>query len=166
MLKNSPKFFIYIFALVASTTVVKVFNRMSSPSTLCTAVMTSESLPTPEGSMRMRSGAYSVMTFFSAAEKSPTREQQMHPEFSSFTVMPASFIKAPSTPISPNSFSTSTSFSPAYASLISFLIRVVLPAPKNPENISIFTIFSFLLSMARFVLFRLISFCKFAYLIV
>ena len=104
--------------------------------------MTSESLPTPEGSMRIRSGAYSARTFFSARPKSPTSEQQMQPEFISFTWMPASCMNAPSMPISPNSFSISTSFSPLYASAISFLISVVFPAPRNPEKISIFVIFS------------------------
>ena len=61
----------------------------------------------------------------------------MQPEFSSFTWMPASRMKPPSMPISPNSFSMSTSFSPPKASWMSFLIRVVLPAPKKPEKISI-----------------------------
>ena len=37
----------------------------------------------------------------------------MQPEFISVTSMPASFMKPPSTPISPNSFSMRTSFSPA-----------------------------------------------------
>ena len=102
--------------------------------------MTSESLPTPEGSIRMRSGWYWEMTCFSAVPKSPTRVQQMQPEFISVIWMPASFKKPPSMPISPNSFSISTRFSPLYASEISFLIRVVLPAPRKPEKMSIFVI--------------------------
>ena len=56
LLKNSPKFFIYILHLLASTTVVKPLSASSSDCTPCTARMTSLSLPTPEGSMRMRSG--------------------------------------------------------------------------------------------------------------
>ena len=64
----------------------------------------------------------------------------MQPEFISFTWMPASCMNAPSMPISPNSFSMSTSFSPWYASWISFLMRVVFPAPKNPEKMSILVI--------------------------
>ena len=56
LLKNSPKFFIYILHLLASTTVVKPLSTSSSDCTPCTARMTSLSLPTPEGSMRMRSG--------------------------------------------------------------------------------------------------------------
>ena len=39
--------------------------------------------------------------------------------------------------ISPNSFSISTTCWPAKASLMSFLISVVLPAPRKPEKISI-----------------------------
>src|SRR5699024_6781932 len=66
----------------------------------------------------------------------------MQPAFSSFTWMPASRIKPPSMPISPNSFSISTSFSPPQASWISFLMRVVLPAPKTPEKMSILVLFS------------------------
>lgn len=56
LLKNSPKFFMYILHLFASTTVVKPLSTSSSDCTPCTARMTSLSLPTPEGSMRMRSG--------------------------------------------------------------------------------------------------------------
>ena len=51
-----------------------------------------------------------------------------------------SFRKPPSMPISPNSFSIRTTFWPAKDSLMSFLIRVVLPAPRKPEKISIFVI--------------------------
>ena len=139
-LKNSPKFFMYILHLFASTTVVMEFIFASARPALSTARATSESLPTPEGSIKMRSGEYCSSTCLRALAKSPTREQQMQPELSSFTAMPASCMKPPSTPISPNSFSMSTSFSPAYASLMSFLMSVVLPAPRKPENISIFTI--------------------------
>ena len=57
LLKNSPKLRIYILHLPASTTVQSALI-VSSPSDACsTAVTMSESLPTPEGSMRMRSGA-------------------------------------------------------------------------------------------------------------
>ena len=52
-----------------------------------------------------------VSTSFNAVPKSPTKEQQIHPEFISVTSTPASFKKPPSIPISPNSFSISTSFS-------------------------------------------------------
>ena len=93
--------------------------------------------------MRMRSGAYWSSTFSSALPKSPTRLQQMQPEFISVIWMPASLRKPPSMPISPNSFSMSTSFSPPNASLMSFLMRVVLPAPRKPEKISIFVICNF-----------------------
>ena len=111
----------------------------SSPAE-ATALMTSESLPTPEGSITIRSGAYSAATCLRALEKSPTSEQQIHPEFISVIFTPASCKKPPSIPISPNSFSIKTTFSPAYASLISFLISVVFPAPKKPEKMSIFVI--------------------------
>ena len=67
--------------------------------------------------------------------------KQMKPEFSSVIRMQDSLRKPPSTPISPNSFSISTSLSPVKTSRISFLIRVVLPAPRKPEKISILVIF-------------------------
>ena len=96
--------------------------------------------------MMIRAGAKRSITSFNAFPKSPTREQQMHPEFISVILTPASFKKPPSIPISPNSFSISTICSPANASLISFFINVVFPAPKKPEIISIFVII-FLLSI-------------------
>ena len=72
--------------------------------------------PTPDGSIIILSGENCKYTFSSASAKSPTREQQIQPEFISVISMPASFIKPPSMPISPNSFSIKTTFSPAYAS--------------------------------------------------
>ncbi len=58
LMKNSPKFLIYIFALEASTTATALFTCTSrSAATSSTARSTSESFPTPEGSIRMRSGA-------------------------------------------------------------------------------------------------------------
>ena len=141
LLKNSPKFFIYILHLAASTMVTALFNSTSiSAETSITAFITSDSLPTPEGSMMIRSGAYLVSTSARLLPKSPTREQQMQPEFISRISIPASFKKPPSMPISPNSFSISTTCSPFTASSSSFLIKVVLPAPKKPEIISIFVI--------------------------
>ena len=142
-LKNSPKFFIYIVVLPASTTAIKLFNSTVSKSflTSATAFITSESLPTPEGSIIILSGSYFVITSLRAVPKSPTKVQQMQPEFISVISIPASFKKPPSIPISPNSFSISTNFCPESASFISFLMRVVLPAPRNPEIISIFVIF-------------------------
>ena len=110
--QNSPKFFMYILARVASTTVVKLPGTSSASPRSCTARMTSLSLPTPLGSMSTRSGLYSALTFSRASAKSPTRLQQMQPELISRISMPASFKKPPSTAISPNSFSMSTSFSP------------------------------------------------------
>ena len=110
--QNSPKFFIYIRARVASTTVVKLPGTRSLSPRSCTARITSLSLPTPLGSMSTRSGLYSALTFSRASAKSPTRLQQMQPELISRISMPASFKKPPSTAISPNSFSISTSFSP------------------------------------------------------
>ena len=55
--------------------------------------------------------------------------------------------KPPSMPISPNSFSISTTCWPAKASLMSFLIRVVLPAPRKPEKISILVMIQLPLSL-------------------
>ena len=63
--------------------------------------------------MMIRSGLYWLITSVSALPKSPTRLQQMQPEFISVMLMPASCRKPPSMPISPNSFSMSTSFWPA-----------------------------------------------------
>ncbi len=139
-LKNSPKFFIYILHLLASTTAQKPSSSISLESMRKTALITSLSFPTPEGSIKILSGEKSERTFLRAFPKSPTRLQQMQPEFISVISTPASCKNPPSTPISPNSFSIRTIFSPAYASLISFFIRVVFPAPKNPEKISILDI--------------------------
>ena len=141
LLKNSPKAFICLDAFFAFTTVTSAFNFTScSFSTSITDFITSESLPTPDGSIKMRSGWNLVITSFKFFPKSPTREQQIHPEFISVISMPESFKNPPSIPTSPNSFSISTSFSPTKASSIIFLINVVFPAPKKPEIISIFVI--------------------------
>ena len=57
LLKNSPKFFIYIFVLAASATVTNASSSTGwCSATPCTAWITSESLPTPDGSIKMRSG--------------------------------------------------------------------------------------------------------------
>ena len=131
----------YILHFWASTTVTEPFNTTSiSPATSQTAFITSESLPTPDGSIITRSGVYFVRTSFKERPKSPTKEQQMHPEFISRISMPESFKNPPSIPISPNSFSIRTTFSPAIASFRSFFINVVFPAPRKPEIISIFVI--------------------------
>ena len=108
--------------------------------------MTSDNFPTPEGSIITRSGAYFSNTSFNAVLKSPTNEQQIHPEFISVISTPASFRNPPSIPISPNSFSINTNFSFWNPSCNNFLIKVVLPAPKKPEIMSIFVIFSIFLS--------------------
>ena len=92
--------------------------------------------------MRIRSGWNWASTSFRALWKSPTREQQMHPADISLICTPDSFRKPPSMLISPNSFSISTSFSPGKASASSFLIRVVLPAPRKPETMSILVMVS------------------------
>ena len=126
----------YISALVASTTVVNPFSSILSFLRSCTAIITSDSLPTPDGSMRILSGLYFSITSLSAFPKSPTRVQQMQPAFIWLISIPV-FCRNPlSTPISPNSFSMRTILSVPYASSISFLISVVLPAPRKPEKIS------------------------------
>ena len=137
-LKNSPKFLIYILHLFTSTTTTELLRTVFSISALSTALVTSLSLPTPEGSMRIRSGMYSAITFRNASLKSPTKEQHIQPEFISEISIPASLRNPPSIPISPNSFSIRTIFSPLYASCINLFISVVFPAPRNPEIISIF----------------------------
>ena len=129
----------YILHFCTSTTVVALFITTSACSlTSSTAFITSESFPTPDGSIITLSGAKSSITFFNASPKSPTREQQIQPEFISVISTPASLRNPPSIPISPNSFSINTSFSPENAWSMSFFISVVLPAPKKPEIISIF----------------------------
>ena len=85
------------------------------------------------------SGLYVDNISFSELAKSPTKEQQIQPEFISFICIPASFKNPPSIPISPNSFSIKTTCSPFIASSNLF-INVVFPAPKNPEIISIFVL--------------------------
>ena len=145
LLKNSPKFFMYILHFWASTTTTELFNVTPTSSfTSATAFFTSDSLPTPDGSMMIRSGWYFVNTSFKDAPKSPTREQQIQPLFISRISTPASCKKPPSIPISPNSFSMSTICSPENASFSNFLIKVVLPAPRKPLTISIFVILSIL----------------------
>ena len=85
-----------------------------------------------------------MITSFREVPKSPTREQQIQPEFISRISIPDSFRKPPSIPISPNSFSINTTCCPFKASDNSFLINVVLPAPRKPEIMSIFVIILFL----------------------
>ncbi len=134
----------YILHFPASTTATLLFKEAStSVSTFNTAFSTSESFPTPLGSIITRSGLYVSNTSFKEVPKSPTKEQQIHPLFISLISIPASFKKPPSIPISPNSFSIRTTFVSASASFKSFLINVVLPAPKKPDIISIFVIFVF-----------------------
>ena len=137
LLKNSPKFFIYTLTLDASATVEALLRTISfSMWRSLTALITSESLPTPEGSIIILSGWYLSTTSLREVPKSPTSEQQMHPEFISLISTPESLRNPPSIPISPNSFSIRTTCSPFKASFKSLLIRVVLPAPKKPEIIS------------------------------
>ena len=139
LLKNSPNAFICFFAFTAFTTVTRAFNFTScSFSMSITDFITSDNLPTPDGSIRIRSGWYFVITSFKFVAKSPTNEQQIHPEFISVISIPASFKNPPSIPTSPNSFSISTICSPTKASSNIFLINVVFPAPRKPEIMSIF----------------------------
>ena len=91
---------------------MKLLSEISSLLISITALITSESLPTPDGSIIILSGENCAKTFLRASPKSPTNEQQIQPEFISVISIPASFKKPPSMPISPNSFSISTSFSP------------------------------------------------------
>jgi len=150
LLKNSPKFFMYIFALFPSTTVTILLTVRSSAFAFSTALATSESFPTPEGSIMILAGLYFSTTSLRARLKSPTSEQQIQPEFISVILMPASFKNPPSIPISPNSFSMSTTCWPLNDSAISFLISVVFPAPRNPEIMSTFVIFSSFSRILRF----------------
>ena len=94
--------------------------------------------------MMMRSGSYFSISSVSALWKSPTSVQQMQPEFSSVIWMPLSFMKPPSTPTSPYSFSSNTTFSFFSEPPSSFLMSVVLPAPRKPEIMLIFVMLSHL----------------------
>ena len=130
---------------VTSTTAVAqlIFTSLPSiSSAFCTAFITSESLPTPEGSMITLSGEYFVHTSLSAAPKSPTSEQHMQPEFISLISMPVDLRNPLSMPISPNSFSIRITFSSLKLSFKSLAINVVFPAPRNPEIMSILIIFA------------------------
>ena len=113
---------------------------LSGSSTFSIALIISESLPTPDGSIMILSGLNFSTISFIDFEKSPTREQHMHPELISLICTPLSFKNAPSTPISPNSFSIKTTFSFLRSLAKSFFIKVVLPAPRNPEITSILII--------------------------
>ena len=138
-----------------STTVATILILRGS-STFSIALIISESLPTPDGSIIILSGANFSTISFIDLEKSPTSEQQIQPELISLISTPLSFRNAPSTPISPNSFSMRTTFS--FLSLLSksFFIKVVFPAPRKPEITSILIInyTSFILFAAPSVLKR------------
>jgi hypothetical protein len=160
LLKNSPNAFICLLAFNAFTTVISPFNLTSSSfSTSMTDFITSDNLPTPDGSIKIRSGWNFSMTSCKFLPKSPTKEQQMHPEFISVISIPASFKNPPSMPTSPNSFSIRTIFSPLKTSSIIFLINVVFPAPRKPDIISIFVI---VLSLPSQTLLFYSSFSSFA----
>ena len=104
----------YVWHRVASTTVAAPVRRSGSPraSSARTAARMSESLPTPDGSTRMRSGRYVRCASSSASVNAPDSEQQMQPASSSEMASPVSRKKPPSMPACPNSFSSSTRRSP------------------------------------------------------
>ena len=108
-LKNSPKLRIYSFPLAASTTVTSILGVKPA---LAIIFLISDNFPTPDGSIITLSGLYSLITSVRAFVKSPTSVQQIQPELISLISNPASFKKPESTPISPNSFSIKTTFSP------------------------------------------------------
>ena len=126
--------------LFASTTVTDLPGSiLSFDSTSSTAFITSESFPTPLGSIITLCGSYFSSISLRLEVKSPTKEQQIQPEFISFISMPESSKNPPSIPTSPNSFSIKTVFS-FFTISSTLFINVVFPAPKNPETISIFVI--------------------------
>ena len=139
LLKNSPKAFICFLAVFALTTVTRALSFVFSFSfeKSITDVITSESLPTPDGSIMILSGLNLSITSLKFFAKSPTKVQHIHPEFISVISIPVSFRNPPSIPTSPNSFSISTTFSLLSDSSKSFFISVVFPAPRKPETISI-----------------------------
>ena len=131
----------YILAFLPSTTAIRLFiSTPASSLTSATAAATSLNLPTPEGSITTRSGLNCSTTCLRERAKSPTSVQQMQPLFISVTSMPAFFMKPLSMPISPNSFSMSTTRWPLYTLAIISLMKVVFPAPRKPDTISTFVI--------------------------
>lgn len=91
----------------------------------------SDSLPTPDGSIRILSGSKAFLISFIEEAKSPATEQHMQPAFISLTDRPSLSRMAPSMLTSPNSFSMMTVLEKSSASLINFLMNVVLPDPKK-----------------------------------
>ena len=128
----------------------KLFKYSASPASLI-AFLTSLNLPTPLGSIKIRSGLKRSITSFNDDAKSPARLQQMHPCDNSLISIFASAKKSLSTLTSPNSFSISTNFSFVIFVFNNRLIKVVFPAPKKPETISILT-YIFLLSSLNYIL--------------
>ena len=132
-----------------STTVTAEFDSTGkSFSTSDTAFKTSESLPTPLGSIITLFGEYFSSSSLREASKSPAKEQHIQPEFISLISIPEFFRKPPSIPISPNSFSIIIVLPLSLLPSTSLFINVVFPAPRKPEitSIFVFAIFSPLLS--------------------
>ena len=93
------------------------------------------SIPTPVGSIIKYSGFIVFAIVRIEAAKSPFLEQQMQPLDISHILslpIPASFNKSPSIPRAPYSFSNITNFLPVLEA--NSLIKVVFPAPKNPDT--------------------------------
>ena len=102
------------------------------------ALNISLSFATPVGSTIILFGENLFIISSIEDRKSPDELQQIHPAVISSTSTPVFFNISVSIPTFPNSFSKTTIFSSLYPSVTSFFIRVVLPAPKNPDTISNF----------------------------
>ncbi len=116
-------------------------THKSVSSSSCRSFLIPVSFAIPVGSTIIRSGAYSFIISKMPAGNSLELLQQIQPACMGFTVRPSILSVSSSMLILPNSFSRITIFSPGYTPSINFLIKVVLPAPKKPDMISILVFF-------------------------
>ena len=135
---------LYIKYLLASTIVIERFISKRS-GYLRQIAFISDSLPTPDGSIRILSGLKIFLMSFIELAKSSATEQHIQPAFISLTESPSLSRMVPSILTSPNSFSMMTVLEKSSDSLISFLIKLVLPDPRKPDTIFILVFFIFIL---------------------
>ena len=123
-----------------STTVTGAKSVMRSYSICFRFSTILPSFPTPVGSMTRYSGSTAFAMERTDRAKSPLAEQQMQPSVISqmFTVPLASSVssRSLSIPAAPYSFSKMANSLPVCFARA--LIKVVFPAPKKPDTISIF----------------------------
>lgn len=136
--KNSPKFFIYILHFCINNSCIAVQFNVNLVLNTLYSLDNVRKLTNSWWLDQDPVGLYLVTTSFRDVPKSPTREQQIQPEFISLISIPASFKNPPSIPISPNSFSINTTCCPLNASCNSFLIRSFYLHPKTGNNINLY----------------------------